>query len=415
MRRTLVGTVFVISISGCEKAEAPPSAAVVETTDSAGVQIVYSSAPTWERPWRISATLLFEVGRSGRGPEYELFRVAGARILSDGRLVIANAGTGELRWFTNRGAFIRSAGGEGEGPGEFRALTRLVLLSGDSIAVSDVYLGRISVFDAAGDFVHTISRRTAPVTLPSGRFEDGTYLLTPNGPGIGTDGPSRIERLSMTVDGLDVATGSEATIATLPWLEVVVSPAGTTRPDGTQRFQQVPRPFGLGVWVAAGARGWVVADNARNELEFRTPVGNVTRIARWSAPRRAVTEADVSADLERELSRRRTPEARELFRAFYDEYPPPPDSMPVFGCAYPFCTAEPMHLDPDGNVWLAQYLPPAEGYTTGYFVFDSTGAWLGTVATPPGLAILSVGRDRVVGKRTDDLGVESVSVHLLER
>jgi hypothetical protein len=48
-------------------------------------------------------------------------------------------------------------------------------------------------------------------------------------------------------------------------------------------------------------------------------------------------------------------------------------------------------------------------------VFDSAGVWLGSVTMPAGLVVLSIGRDHVVGRRTDDLGVETVAVHTLER
>ncbi|WP_419943063.1 hypothetical protein [Candidatus Palauibacter sp.] len=59
------------------------------------------------------------IGTAGGDPAYELFRVGGAMRLSDGRIVVANAGTGELRVYDPDGIHLASWGGQGDGPGEF--------------------------------------------------------------------------------------------------------------------------------------------------------------------------------------------------------------------------------------------------------------------------------------------------------
>ena len=42
--------------------------------------------------------------------------------LSDGRIVVANGGSDELRIFDRSGTHVGTWGGQGEGPGEFTAL-----------------------------------------------------------------------------------------------------------------------------------------------------------------------------------------------------------------------------------------------------------------------------------------------------
>jgi hypothetical protein len=46
-------------------------------------------------------------------------------------------------------------------------------------------------------------------------------------------------------------------------------------------------------------------------------------------------------------------------------------------------------------------------------VFDPLGHWLGTVEAPPGLSILQVGGDFVLGVSRDPMDVETVQVHRL--
>ena len=111
----------------------------------------------WEQPWAIEESPLFRIGDLSGQPEYELYRVSGAVRLSDGRLVIGNSGTSELRWYSETSEFIRSSGGAGEGPGEFSLLSAVFPVGGDSIAVGDPRLRRLSIFDPQGEFVRSVS------------------------------------------------------------------------------------------------------------------------------------------------------------------------------------------------------------------------------------------------------------------
>lgn len=82
-----------------------------------------------------------------------LSQVQGAAWLSDGRIVVANGGTRELRYDGSVGTFSRSVDREGEGPSEFRSLDFLGRHRGDTIVAYDARLRRLSLFDEAGEFV----------------------------------------------------------------------------------------------------------------------------------------------------------------------------------------------------------------------------------------------------------------------
>lgn len=102
--------------------------------------------------WRLSETPLLEIGvREGEEP-YQLHRARGSLRLDDGRIVVVNAGSQELRFFGPDGQYLSAVGGNGEGPGEFRFPTRIRKDSGDSFQVWDQNLQRVSFFDSQGAF-----------------------------------------------------------------------------------------------------------------------------------------------------------------------------------------------------------------------------------------------------------------------
>jgi hypothetical protein len=94
--------------------------------------------------------------------------VWGSRLKRLCTIVIANAGTSELRYHDARGSWLRSVGGQGEGPGEFRTLTNIWRMRGDTLLAWDTRLRRLSFFAPGGEFVGSRIFVIAPVRLPSG-------------------------------------------------------------------------------------------------------------------------------------------------------------------------------------------------------------------------------------------------------
>ncbi len=119
----MVGLVVGVATSAACNADGVAPASAVR--DSAGVRIVESVAPQWtpETAWRLSQEPVTHIGGMEGDPNQELFRVRGAIRLTNGNIVVANAGTSELRFFRADGSYLRSAGGDGDGPGEFRVVS----------------------------------------------------------------------------------------------------------------------------------------------------------------------------------------------------------------------------------------------------------------------------------------------------
>jgi hypothetical protein len=92
----------------------------------------------------------------------------------DGHVYVEDAAHRDVRVFTIAGAFLRSIGRLGRGPGEFQAIREFGWL-GDTLWVTDQTLGRASLFPANGSPVLTMGfgeARTLPFAPP---------VLTPGG------------------------------------------------------------------------------------------------------------------------------------------------------------------------------------------------------------------------------------------
>ncbi len=101
------------------------------------------------RARRQSDTLAIATHRRSRGG------FADATKLPDGRIVVVNTGTYELRVLDAAGIRLATWGGQGEGPGEFNYRTSADRWPGDSIVAWSAPRMGMSVFDADGNYGRT--------------------------------------------------------------------------------------------------------------------------------------------------------------------------------------------------------------------------------------------------------------------
>jgi hypothetical protein len=114
--------------------------------------------------WQLSSEPLLHIGVVEGDSNYQFFRASSATRLPDEAIVVSNAGTGQLRYFSPDGTFLHHTGGRGGGPGEFRELISVYSAGRDSVMAYD-QTGRKSYFDAAGNFVGSEN------VMPSGETE----------------------------------------------------------------------------------------------------------------------------------------------------------------------------------------------------------------------------------------------------
>lgn len=177
----LVSSVLITALGGC--GEPGPAPEQPDRLDSTTVPVTESSSPLWQgdAAWQIDSVPAVRVGVQD-GPEpYQFFRLTDAIRLADGRLVVSNAGSGELRYYEPDGTFIRSAGGQGEGPGEFAEFSSMWLCRApdNPLLVGDHGNDQVNVFTIEGEYVATFRLQPAGAGRPPvivGCLEGGQML-----------------------------------------------------------------------------------------------------------------------------------------------------------------------------------------------------------------------------------------------
>ena len=132
--------------------------------------------------WTVDPVPRVDLGGEDAPEEASFYRVGGALVLSDGRIVVGNRGTNQLVFFDSSGQFLTTKGGEGGGPGEFWGLYRLWAYRNDSLLAFDDLSNRVSVFDSEGSFVRSW-RAEIPggarfgFFFPMSQMGDGSVIL----------------------------------------------------------------------------------------------------------------------------------------------------------------------------------------------------------------------------------------------
>lgn len=377
---------------------------IVVTQDSAGVNVVTNrGAGLWAtraiRPWTVADSPLVRIGVAQGDPSYELRLALSAVRVTDGRLIVGNAGTSELRVYDSEGHHLRSVGRDGEGPGEFRNIRGVWRYRTDSLVVYDPSLRRVSVFDVDPSFT-----RSFPLASPgdglapslSGVFPDGSFLVRGSAPvtpalGVGVHrrpGPVlRYGTAGSVGDTIAFAMGEE-------WVGI----------DATRGIVLMRRPFGRDSYTAVVGRNVAMVDGERFEIRIHTPQGDLLRRIRRSGDNRRITPEERSSFVQSQLATARSSEAARRVREWMEEVP-----MHAF---YPVVTG--MLVDTEVNLWLGEPRA-AEEVARRYTVIDEEGQLLGQVTLPAGLRPLEVGSDYVLGRVVDDLGVEYIQMHRLEK
>ena len=100
----------------CRVGDAPadvPAAFTVE--DSAGIEIVESSAPAWEGDgWTIADEPRLSIGRTSGDERYLFGHIAGSIALPDGRIAVLDAQAVQVRVYSPQGVHLADWGGKGD-------------------------------------------------------------------------------------------------------------------------------------------------------------------------------------------------------------------------------------------------------------------------------------------------------------
>ena len=315
--------------------------------DSAGVRIVDNPRPPVNSRlgWQVGAEPAVSIGALEGDEPYILDRVRDALTLADGRIVVRNLGTRELRVFDASGSHLATWGGAGDGPGEFNSLLGVDRWPGDSVIAWFSQGRRLSVFDDEGNFSRTFAlegqiHRSAEAVLPTGEILASETVLSESQ----QDGLRRPEELYE----LHGAQGeSQASLGIFFGTESYREYSGTRI-----RVMSIPirhRIAGF-VWGTLVA----VAPNYSYEIKAFGADGALKRIVRRDHQMIALTPAHLDAYIESrvmEVPERERAERRREERERYEDIPLP-ETHPAF------VTAMADLLD---YLWVREYDLPGEG------------------------------------------------------
>jgi hypothetical protein len=351
--------------------------------------------------WSVSSEPLITIGRLEGDPRYLFEQIAGARLLPDGRVVVADRGFGSVRVYGPDGSFQQEMGRPGQGPGEFEYISSISLFPPDTIVVYDSSRYRLVTYSPDGTLLSTRNIRGEGGWPESfvGRFENGD---------LGLAWIVRTQREPMTFATDVMQFGRFSPEGLLRAL--LATATGMVRHEdgimGMMPFSPRLHSFlyrdsvyftdGLGDIAVAGGNGAVARTievpidpvdygEARAQLaarmetadvDLRPPVGFLERL-----------------DLVQELN-----EA------------PEPESVPR--------VAEVL-LDDEGRFWLKRYEPASDSHVISSFERRAGGEWwvlqpdgrvVAVIQLPDGFTPMDVRGERIVGVASDELDVERVLV-----
>jgi hypothetical protein len=376
--------------------DTPAPSAAPTLRDSAGVTIVEipTSVPTAE--WSISDAVLAIGGLDDR-PEYQLYNAQRALWLDHGVLVVANAGSHEVRLYREDGTHLRTVGGRGGGPGEYEGMWGLARLPGDSLGVWDWRATRLTVYDRDGE----LGRSVAVVDAASlaarliGTFPDGSFAVA-----AGLDpmtifarggGPFEVPvtLLKLGPDGVIVDS-----LGPYPGEERFID-------MGEGQFSIRRTIYGRAQRIEVAAGRIHAGDDRTGEVRVYDAGGGLRRVIRRAFTPEPVTDADVRRYRETTLAATSERE-REAQREFLDRLPAA-RTLPAFSDLF---------VDRLGRIWLMEFSRETEGPRT-WTVLAADGTPSGRLLLPRRVAPVDAGADYLLAWSLDDLDVERITLHEL--
>jgi 6-bladed beta-propeller len=381
----ILSVLSIVGLAACEGDSTP----AVTVTDSAGIRVTLSpDVPTTFAEVDPQPVLSLG-GPNDSGPTL-FYRIQHVHVDPRGRLWVADGQSGELRIFLADGSHWKTRGGRGEGPGEFLRIRLLGSFRGDSVAVWDNANGRLTLFDAEGEFVRT--QRVPPGDDPRPRafhvFDDGSVL-------------GQVPRI---LDAGSLEAGQ--VLGDSVQLVRVDLEGSTQRPQGgalgplwlwTGR-NQIRIPFTIN-------SSFVVYDESVQLVTgsaFRVRVfegGRLSEIYGVARDAREVSGDDIEAY--REFVEEYVPESQRNESLSALRHPRRPTVLPAYSR---------LIVAAGGHVWAQIYSPDFSAPAT-WDVFDEARVWMGQVQTPAGFMAMSIAGADVAGVWRDDLGVEHVRVY----
>ncbi len=312
-----------------------------------------------------------------------------------------NSRAPDLRIFSGTGQHLRTFGNRGEGPGEFNSPVLMGTLPGDTLVVVDRLLRRLYLFDPDQGFVRgsTADPAIPGYLLTSGMFSSGSVLVWTSEWDV--DLPNGLFRFPIQYRSIAPNGRVETDFGELPGDERLFS---SRQAEGGTLAITSERPFGKAAVAAVRGTRFFYGSQDQYEIRVYDQTGALARLIRRGKEPAPVTDANVRALMEEMVDRAEdTDQAREFRQMYRDAQIP--RYLPAYG---------PIYADALGLLWVEEYRLPGDTTRTAT-IFDTDGRMVGSLELPGALRIEEIGRDYLLGRFADEMGVEYLRIYDLTR
>ena len=176
----LLGMVSLLGLTGGCASDGGGGGLAFQVRDSTGITVVENYRSEWEdgEGWSVGPGVTLRLGLVDGDAAFQFDGITGLARTQDGGLVVADAGSQEVRFFDSSGSFKGKVGGEGEGPGEFLGLSGLGSGPNGTLWAYDFSLRRVTWLTEGGEVQDITSFGPEPPVLNAvGALPDGSFVL----------------------------------------------------------------------------------------------------------------------------------------------------------------------------------------------------------------------------------------------
>jgi hypothetical protein len=392
---------LALAVAACGTADARESLVTIDTLPG-GIPVLTSAAPLDSGQW----SLVHERDvRPGEGMPGELLDPQDLALADDGTLYVVEQSPAIVNVYGPDGAWLRSIGREGDGPGEFRV--GFIGLAGDMLVLQDPRNSRAITFRTGDGSVVATRRTTCCYWSPIGVDTEGNVVARAMAPPDTTRGPGqafmRFAAADTVVDSVYV-------------LE--------RKPDGETPYWRVGEGENIRMMISVPLQPqstyqlhpngqFVTGWGGEYRLRFSRDGADTTRIFTrpWTAE--PVTQAEKEKIIEDRIAAMTANadfglDEAVLRRSF--DISKIPSLRPAFETTW---------IDREGRIWVR--LPKADTAAVHLDLFDAEGRWLDVLSlAEPGWAEtayrpLAFSRTHLALAVEDEDGLPVVRIYRIER
>ena len=397
-RRVVLSVAVLVAFAGCggEQTSSSPGIAV---SDSAGIPIIVSALDRLPETCTISPEPRVAIGQAIGEDPYQLYRVFGATVLSDGRIALVNQGSQELRVYGPDGDFLFASGRRGDGPGEFQNAFYLFKLPGDTLWVGDYGPWQFELFSPSGEWIQQVRPSPTQPFSPQGMglLADGRAVLAFQDRSQRSPNFTRTDMLHVLL--YDRAGSLLDTLA--------VSPYGRWGQIDGEASTWVYPWFEAVTEMAVGGERLAIGHGSVPELKVfqLTSQPELERIVRWTGVDQSVGPSDLAAARAEIEARYADMSGNPVTNILLSDQRPVSDSMPVMSDA---------QFGTDGSLWVQEYSRPTDSDSNRWVQFDRDGRFICRLVLPSGLDVYEFGSNYVLGKGEGEFRAEQVVLYDLD-